>query len=92
MSILLNVVHSSFKLREWIASLIKTGNCSISSLTIAFLLKLQLRDDRRPSTQHFFLLDLVELWTDECTHTHVHILHWWYKYVPPETSNFVAIW
>ena len=97
MSILLNVVHSSWKLGEWIASLMKTGNCSISSLTITSLLKLGLQDDRRPSMQHFFLVDLVELdrwvYPHPCQHSTFHTPQgWWYKYVPLETSNFVAIW
>ncbi len=96
MSILLNVVHSSWKLVEWIARLMKTGNCSISSLTVASLLKWGLQDDRRPSTQHF-LVDLVELdrwvYPHPCWHSTFQTLQgWWYKYVPPKTSTFVAIW
>ena len=96
MSILLNVVHSSWKLVEWIARLMKTGNCSISSLTVASLLKWGLQDDRRPSTQHF-LVDLVELdrwvYPHPCWHSTFHTPQgWWYKYVPLETSNFVDIW
>jgi hypothetical protein len=74
-----------------------TGNCSMSSLTIASLLKLGLRDDKRPSTQHFFLVDLVELdrwvYPHPCQHSTFHTPQgWWFKYVPLETSNFVAIW
>ncbi len=97
MSIFFNVVHSSWKLGEWIASLMKIGNCSISSLTIVSLLKLGLRDDRRPSMQHFFLVDLVELdrwvYPHPCQHSSLHTPQgWWYKYVPLEASNFVAIW
>jgi hypothetical protein len=95
--ILLNVVHHSWKLGEWIASLMNTGNCSMSSLTVASLLKLGLRDDRRPSTQHFFLVDLIELdrwvYPHPCWHSRFHTLQGWcYKFVPLETSNFVAIW
>ncbi len=97
MSILLNVVYSSWKLGEWIASLTKTRNCFMSSLTLASLLKLGLWDDRRPSMQHFFLVDLVELdrWVcpHPCWHLTFHTLQgWWYKYVPLETSNFIVIW
>ncbi len=52
---------------------------------------------RIPSTQHFFLVDLVELdrwvYPHPCWHSTFHTLQgWWYKYVPLETSNFVAIW
>ncbi len=85
-----------WKLGEWIASLMKTGNCSISSLTIASLLKLGLRDDRRPSMHHFFLVDLVELdrqvYPHPCRHFTFQTLQGgWYKYVPLKTSTFVAI-
>ncbi len=50
-----------------------------------------------PSTQHFFLVDLVELdkwvYPHPCWHSTFHTPQgWWYKYVPLETSNFVDIW
>ncbi len=50
-----------------------------------------------PSTQHFFLVDLVELdrwvYPHPCQHSTFHTPQgWWYKYVPLETSNCVAIW
>ncbi len=50
-----------------------------------------------PSTQHFFLVDFVELdrwvYPHPCQHSTFHTLQgWWYKYVPIETSNFIAIW
>ncbi len=50
-----------------------------------------------PTTQHFFLVDLVELdrwvYPHPCWHSTFHTPQgWWYKYVPLETSNFVAIW
>ncbi len=45
-----------------------TGNCSMSSLTVASLLKLGLQDDRRPSTQHFFLVDFFEFDRWVCPH------------------------
>ncbi len=97
MSILLNFIHSSWKLREWIVSLVNTGNCSMVSLTVASLLKLGLQDGTIPSTQHFFLVDLVELdrwvYTHLCQHYTFHTPQgWWYKNVPLETLNFVTIW
>ncbi len=50
-----------------------------------------------PSTQHFFLVDLVELdrwvYPHPCRQSTFHTPQgWWYKYVPLETSNFIAIW
>ncbi len=50
-----------------------------------------------PSTHHFFFVDLIELdrwvYPHPCQHSTFHTPQgWWYKYVPLETSNFVAIW
>jgi hypothetical protein len=50
------------------------GISSRANLIINLSSKLQLTEDRAPFAQHFFLWNLMNS-TDECTHTHVNILH-----------------
>ncbi len=100
MSILLNEVHSSWKLGEWIASLMNTGNCFISSLTIAAVASLLKLDygitEDHPCNISFLQILLntgqMSIPTPMSAFYIPYPAGWWYKYVPLETSNFVAIW